>query len=838
MSARAVPPASQVATAPVLFDPEGDVLYTSHFDGFVDEGKPMINDYVRHVRVGGGQHGDVYLCQKVNPRLPIGHPERRIPVAMKSVKRNNPRAEQLKSLRRPRIPNYPHIPVADRLNTTEAKIKREIAIMKKLRHPHVVRLYEVIDDRVQEKIYMVMEYLGGGEVKWRDENSNPVLTVSQTRRILRDAVLGLEYLHHQGIIHRDIKPANLLWTEDRRQVKIGDFGVSHFSYAQRLAAAGGKDVDNDPSDPILLDESGLTRRAGTPSFLAPEVIYEHTHDVPGSISLSSTALQSSTSLVSTSPASPIERPEITKSIDVWALGVTLYCLLFGTTPFVASQGSNSTHGSEFSLYISICNDDWPVPPVIGFDRIPSGGRHPDSDAEGANIIHLLDHFLQKDSHLRITLDEVKTQRSIDGSQKHPWLLQDLDNPQKWLQITSPSSAKINVSLNDTSNAMSAVRFQWRWGGKLVRHVSSLFRRPSSRLDPRTTHDPSILPTEIVSDPLQRQSRPFLDPETAFSSPGVFHAKQSKGKMKAEPSKTLKRPMSKGSKSLRSNSIERERGLRGNSTSTSALQGSAPKARRGSDSKVLSRDGASSSSAPGHATATSTGEKRSRFWWWNSTSISAWRPNKFAIQTPTAPDYAPEMIQAPGEIIVQTPNTRRSEEALSKYRPGPDAMDSRALTAARRASSWGHPGQEDNAEIINVPSIGYNLNEHDMIVGAGGVTNNEGITVPAVAGPSTPRRLTPVMAMANPQPQTFDDRYGNPVYDDDSSTIGSMTQDDNDSWQRGSELDDLIHDHDHDRGEEDEDEDSSSDEDDEDDEDRGVTFSPRRHIHNDGEQHLH
>lgn len=79
---------------------------------------------------------------------------------MKSVKRNNPRAEQMKNLRRQRLPASAHLPVADRLNTTEAKIKKEIAIMKKLRHPHVVRLYEVIDDRMKEKIYMSTSSFG------------------------------------------------------------------------------------------------------------------------------------------------------------------------------------------------------------------------------------------------------------------------------------------------------------------------------------------------------------------------------------------------------------------------------------------------------------------------------------------------------------------------------------------------------------------------------------------------------------------------------------------------------------------------------------------------------
>lgn len=75
-----VPKESQSANHPVLFDPEGDVPTTNHLNAFVDEGRPMLNNYFRHVRVGCGQHGDVYLCHRVNVCLPIGHPERRIPV--------------------------------------------------------------------------------------------------------------------------------------------------------------------------------------------------------------------------------------------------------------------------------------------------------------------------------------------------------------------------------------------------------------------------------------------------------------------------------------------------------------------------------------------------------------------------------------------------------------------------------------------------------------------------------------------------------------------------------------------------------------------------------------
>ena len=73
---------------------------------------------------------------------------------MKSVKRVNPR-DRYELLRKGHLPRSPNgVSVADKVNTTEEKIRKEIAIMKKLRHPHVVRLYEVIDDRMREKIYI------------------------------------------------------------------------------------------------------------------------------------------------------------------------------------------------------------------------------------------------------------------------------------------------------------------------------------------------------------------------------------------------------------------------------------------------------------------------------------------------------------------------------------------------------------------------------------------------------------------------------------------------------------------------------------------------------------
>lgn len=266
-------------------------------------------------------------------------------------------------------------------------------------------------------------------------------------------------MHHQGIIHRDIKPANLLWTEDRHHVKIGDFGVSHFSYAQRLQTAAGRATiaaRDDPTDPVLLDDSDLTRRAGTPSFLAPEVVFEHfspemaktLFDIvitPAGINSSSSRsssvghgtssskssnshlarLNASTSSVNngskTGPnGEPLlhtlqyvpmlahyqgTRPPITKSIDIWALGVTLFCLLFGKTPFNADS---TIPGSEWSLYNAICNQDWEPEETMGFDKLPTGGRHPtNKTSEGGIVMTLLDQLLKKGAKSRLELHPFK-----------------------------------------------------------------------------------------------------------------------------------------------------------------------------------------------------------------------------------------------------------------------------------------------------------------------------------------------------------------------------------------------------------------------------------------------
>jgi len=94
--------------------------------------------------------------------------------------------------------------------------------MKKLKHPNVVKLVEVIDQEDDDAIYLVMEYAGKHSLQAKMKKSK--IPTVYIWNYFRDALRGLLYCHEEaGVVHRDIKPENLLITKDNR-IKIADFG--------------------------------------------------------------------------------------------------------------------------------------------------------------------------------------------------------------------------------------------------------------------------------------------------------------------------------------------------------------------------------------------------------------------------------------------------------------------------------------------------------------------------------------------------------------------------------------------------------------------------------------
>ncbi|KAI3385545.1 hypothetical protein SNEBB_008526 [Seison nebaliae] len=156
-----------------------------------------------------------------------------------------------------------------------SKIKREIMNMKRFRHPHIVRLYDVFTTPTD--IYMVMECASGGEV-FDYIVKETRLTEWMSRRFFQQLISGVKYCHDHGIVHRDLKPENLL-LDGNLNLKIADFGLSN----------------------TLRDGHFLKTSCGSPNYAPPEIISGNLYAGP--------------------------------EVDIWSCGIILYTFLCGKLPF-------------------------------------------------------------------------------------------------------------------------------------------------------------------------------------------------------------------------------------------------------------------------------------------------------------------------------------------------------------------------------------------------------------------------------------------------------------------------------------------------------------------------
>lgn len=302
----------------------------------------------------------------------------------------------------------------------------------------------------------------------------PCLTIEEARSAFRDAVLGLEYLHYQGIIHRDIKPANLLVTA-KGQVKISDFGVSYLGRPIRDE----EEEQVTETDATELDDARgeLSKTVGTPAFYAPELCYSGDDYVDANG----------------------KGPKITGAIDIWSLGVTLYGMIFGRLPFVSDD--------EYSLFQSIGKNDLFIPtkrlkPVeVDSSKISTDPRQGVMNSNkrlddefvyediDPRLDDLLRRLLAKDPQNRITIKEIKT---------HEWVLQDLkEDPADWVQKTDPQSKgnRIEVSNEEVTSAVSKVPFVDRVRSQMAKWFTG-------RRDGRSSNKRTASATGSSADSLQ------------------------------------------------------------------------------------------------------------------------------------------------------------------------------------------------------------------------------------------------------------------------------------------------------------------------------------------------
>lgn len=162
-----------------------------------------------------------------------------------------------------------------------ASIATEVDILRRLEHPCVIRVHQVID--TAEAVFMVLDLVEGGEL-FDKIVSIQRYSEAAAKFLFYQMVLALQYLHSSGISHRDLKPENILLSSAREAetlIKITDFGLSKF-----------------------VDGAALMKTfCGTPNYLAPEVLHSKGDG------------------------------KYTNKVDNWSLGVILYIMLVGFPPF-------------------------------------------------------------------------------------------------------------------------------------------------------------------------------------------------------------------------------------------------------------------------------------------------------------------------------------------------------------------------------------------------------------------------------------------------------------------------------------------------------------------------
>ena len=248
------------------------------------EGFETINQYLLMDELGRGAHGCVRRGERVLEDNAASFHVQDSTVAIKIIdklhlRRDSPFVSETGS----------NAATTSRADPDQTYLLREVAVMKKISNVHIIRLIEAIDDAENNRLYLVMQFIPNGPVV----HVNPVtgectpLREVTVKTYLRQISSGLLYLHKKGIVHHDIKPDNLLVGENE-MVYIADFGVSEICSSRDPKVHGHR---------------------GTPAFFAPELLAEKEMD------------------------DSVNGPPV----DMWALGVTLYLMVFGKMPFRADN---------------------------------------------------------------------------------------------------------------------------------------------------------------------------------------------------------------------------------------------------------------------------------------------------------------------------------------------------------------------------------------------------------------------------------------------------------------------------------------------------------------------
>ncbi|CUS20510.1 LAQU0S01e08240g1_1 [Lachancea quebecensis] len=288
------------------------------------DSKRKVGVYSLVRRIGKGQFGDVYMANTTHG----GH------VAIKCVPKKPRKSQQysmnqvLRQIRRQQSQGRRSLSSDEAiLEMNVNKIRWEIFVASGLGHKNILGVIECLDSRDSKDIWIVLPFASLGELKWKRSSKAETLeqwdlalrhksSVTEfSEYALRSLAAGLLYLSEQGCIHRDIKPSNILIDGSTGNIMLSDFGSSLLS-PKKLS------LEEPGMQKAYLEE--LRKIVGTPAFIAPELCNFEEND------------------------SSLDGFKI----DIWSLGVTIFCLIENRLPF---WGEN-----EFDTFQKIANDELPL----------------------------------------------------------------------------------------------------------------------------------------------------------------------------------------------------------------------------------------------------------------------------------------------------------------------------------------------------------------------------------------------------------------------------------------------------------------------------------------------
>ncbi|CAI9098311.1 OLC1v1034934C1 [Oldenlandia corymbosa var. corymbosa] len=240
-------------------------------------GKLMVGDYLIRKQIGTGSFSTVWLAQ---------HRVLGTEVAIKEI-------------------------ATARLSSKlRDSLKSEIVILKKINHPNIIRLHDMIEET--GKIYIILEYCKGGDLFVYIQQRQGRIPEATAKHFMQQLALGLKVLRENNLIHRDLKPQNLLLStnDDKSILKIADFGFARSLQDSRLAET----------------------LCGSPLYMAPEIMQLQKYDAKVKFFFPFSFPMQAFSLY----GKHINLGMKTQA-DLWSVGAILYQLVTGKTPYTGNN---------------------------------------------------------------------------------------------------------------------------------------------------------------------------------------------------------------------------------------------------------------------------------------------------------------------------------------------------------------------------------------------------------------------------------------------------------------------------------------------------------------------